>query len=420
MKRAISKVVLLIMLIGALVVLMFGIAAAQAQDYNVVVKFHRYTQYDSILKLLQGSGMVVGSATLNGNASIELAATNKGFLPNRLNTTQQNAITSPANGLTIYNTDSNAFVRYDAADGWRMYAMGTGGAGATGATGPTGITGATGPTGAQGITGGTGATGTTGANGSNGAQGVTGASGTQIYSGTSAPLTGFAGDYFLDSVYGVLYRYTTTWNYYATLKGSNGSNGTDGAQGPTGATGTTGAQGNTGPTGATGQQGTAGNNGATGPTGATGTAGSNGAQGITGPTGGTGTKYVWQTCSALYNPADATTYYTGSTYTRAPSIASESRIYVKDTITVTGVTIYSIVGITVGSAETITYNLRVNNATNYTISTAGQLNAAYNVTTSGVMSAALVPGDYFEIQIVHPTYVTNPTQVFTTAAVYGR
>jgi hypothetical protein len=47
------------------------------------------------------------SAPLDTNASIDLADTDKGLLPNRLTTAQRNAIVNPTAGLTVYNTDTN-------------------------------------------------------------------------------------------------------------------------------------------------------------------------------------------------------------------------------------------------------------------------------------------------------------------------
>lgn len=42
--------------------------------------------------------------TINTTAELEIESTTKGFLPPRLTTAQRNAIASPAEGLTIYNT----------------------------------------------------------------------------------------------------------------------------------------------------------------------------------------------------------------------------------------------------------------------------------------------------------------------------
>jgi len=50
----------------------------------------------------------IGSASSPGvTALLELTSTAKGFLPPRMNTTQRDAITSPATGLEIYNTTTN-------------------------------------------------------------------------------------------------------------------------------------------------------------------------------------------------------------------------------------------------------------------------------------------------------------------------
>ncbi|MDZ7878531.1 MAG: tail fiber domain-containing protein [Saprospiraceae bacterium] len=48
--------------------------------------------------------------TLNTNAVLEIESTSKGILLPRLTTAQQNAMSSPSDGLLIYNTDSACFV----------------------------------------------------------------------------------------------------------------------------------------------------------------------------------------------------------------------------------------------------------------------------------------------------------------------
>lgn len=53
------------------------------------------------------------SAPLDPSASIDLADTDKGFLPNRLTTAQRNTIETPAPGLLIYNTDANVCQFFD-------------------------------------------------------------------------------------------------------------------------------------------------------------------------------------------------------------------------------------------------------------------------------------------------------------------
>lgn len=56
---------------------------------------------------LYASGVIIGDTTAlpNTATSLELHATNKGFLKNRLTTSQKTSISSPVNGLNVYDTD---------------------------------------------------------------------------------------------------------------------------------------------------------------------------------------------------------------------------------------------------------------------------------------------------------------------------
>ena len=47
----------------------------------------------------------IGTTTPNASAILDITSTSKGLLPPRMNTIQRNAITSPAEGLVVYNTD---------------------------------------------------------------------------------------------------------------------------------------------------------------------------------------------------------------------------------------------------------------------------------------------------------------------------
>ena len=49
----------------------------------------------------------IGITTPHASAMLDVTSTTKGFLPPRMTTAQRNAITSPATGLTIYNTTVN-------------------------------------------------------------------------------------------------------------------------------------------------------------------------------------------------------------------------------------------------------------------------------------------------------------------------
>ena len=54
-----------------------------------------------------GAGVGIGTASPNASAKVEIASTTQGFLPPRMTTIQRDAISSPAAGLTIYNTTVN-------------------------------------------------------------------------------------------------------------------------------------------------------------------------------------------------------------------------------------------------------------------------------------------------------------------------
>lgn len=59
----------------------------------------------------------IGTTTPNASAILDIEATDKGFLPPRMNTPQRDAISSPAAGLMIFNTDVNCIQWYD-TKGW--------------------------------------------------------------------------------------------------------------------------------------------------------------------------------------------------------------------------------------------------------------------------------------------------------------
>ena len=70
----------------------------------------------------------IGADPPAGNALLELASTDKGFLPPRMTTAQRTAITSPSNGLLVYDTDVKALHVYDASGtgDWKIQGAFTG------------------------------------------------------------------------------------------------------------------------------------------------------------------------------------------------------------------------------------------------------------------------------------------------------
>lgn len=62
----------------------------------------------------------IGTTTPDPSSMLEINADNAGVLLPRLTTTQRNAITSPADGLLIYNTDDNAFQYYSSGSWFQL------------------------------------------------------------------------------------------------------------------------------------------------------------------------------------------------------------------------------------------------------------------------------------------------------------
>lgn len=133
-----------------------------------------------IYKTYAQQNIGVGTTSPHASAKLDISATDKGVLIPRLTTAQRTAITAPATGLLVFDTDVNCFFFYDGSMWASLCAAQVGPTGPTGAAGVNGVTGATGATGA------TGPTGLQGATGATGIQGVTGPTGPGGYCATAA------------------------------------------------------------------------------------------------------------------------------------------------------------------------------------------------------------------------------------------
>lgn len=77
---------------------------------------------------VDGGGSLLWNTTTNiASSLLTIASTTQGILIPRMNTTQQNAISSPAAGLVIYNTDSTGLVDYTGTAWLKERAAGGGG-----------------------------------------------------------------------------------------------------------------------------------------------------------------------------------------------------------------------------------------------------------------------------------------------------
>ena len=65
----------------------------------------------------------IGSSTLNASAALQITSTTQGFLPPRMTATQRAAITTPAEGLVVFQTDGTIGLYVYANATWRTLAM---------------------------------------------------------------------------------------------------------------------------------------------------------------------------------------------------------------------------------------------------------------------------------------------------------
>jgi len=204
--------------------------------------------------------------------------------------------------------------------------------------------------------------------------------------------------------------------------GEDGSQGLPGAQGDQGPVGSQGEQGIKGDTGDAGAQGIQGVKGDTGDAGAAGADGAQGIQGIQGETGSQGpagpSNYTLNVVTAsLSTLTDSATYYFGSLAGLAPqTTAALARMYIPKAGSIKAAYVWTRAG-TAGTAENISMNVRLNNATDTLIATVGQA-AATRLFSNTALNIAVVQGDYIEIKMVCPAWVTNPATMAVGGVVY--
>ena len=84
-------------------------------DSNHPLFFYTNSSLTPQMALIQSGSVGIGATASNPHASalLDLSATDRGMLVPRMTTTQRTAIASPATGLLVYDTDTNAFWFYN-------------------------------------------------------------------------------------------------------------------------------------------------------------------------------------------------------------------------------------------------------------------------------------------------------------------
>ncbi len=77
----------------------------------------------------------IGTTTPAASSKLDITSTTSGFLAPRMTTSQKNAISSPATGLMVYQTDSTAGFYYYDGTSWNLLALSTSGVPYSGAIG---------------------------------------------------------------------------------------------------------------------------------------------------------------------------------------------------------------------------------------------------------------------------------------------
>jgi hypothetical protein len=126
--------------------------------------------------------------------------------------------------------------------------------------------------------------------------------------------------------------------------------------------------------------------------------------------------YAINVMALTSSPADTTAFYFGYKPAAITTTAGQNKIYIRKPGTLKIAELYTYAG-TAGTAEAVSMYVRVNNTTDYLISTLS-VAASERIFTNSALSIPLAAGDYFEIKCVPPIWVTNPLTWVTGGYVY--
>jgi len=130
---------------------------------------------------------------------------------------------------------------------------------------------------------------------------------------------------------------------------------------------------------------------------------------------GTYPAYSMEWHSAGHNPADSTTYFIGN-IPAAPTVTAGApyRVYFPRSGRIRKIAVIGAVFGTLGSGETGTVSLEINNTTSYQITNQFTWSAIIQ-STGSVFEDDTAPvieqNDYFQVRVDTPAWATNPTSV---------
>lgn len=118
------------------------------------------------------------------------------------------------------------------------------------------------------------------------------------------------------------------------------------------------------------------------------------------------------------NPISGTTQYLGSAGAMSNGSTGLNNIYVSQPGIITRAYIYQVITGTLGSAQTSSIYIRLNNTTDTLITSSFIQNAALSAFSNTSLSITVAAGDFIEVKWVCPTWTTTPTNVFPNFQIY--
>ena len=125
--------------------------------------------------------------------------------------------------------------------------------------------------------------------------------------------------------------------------------------------------------------------------------------------------YTLQLQSNTLDPADGETQYYGG-HTSWSAVASIFQAYVPKAGVLTHARLH-VLAVGTGTGEAASVSVRINNTTDVLISSAVTFSAATSA-YSADLAQSVAAGDSVEIKVVFPTFVTNPTGVWSNCVLY--
>jgi hypothetical protein len=116
--------------------------------------------------------------------------------------------------------------------------------------------------------------------------------------------------------------------------------------------------------------------------------------------------YVINVQALTSSPADGATIYFGMLPKAPTATAATSKVFIRQAGTIKRAEIYCFSG-TAGTAEAWVAHVRKNNTTDTQIASVS-LNTSERIFSNTGLNIPMAAGDFFEIKMVNPTWVTNP------------